>query len=1246
KFVLCLLVMHGKTEHKRVRIGLKPIAEDGETRPVPRIPANPSDHYSNPERELGIEYDSNDDEPTAVSSVRGRVVQSGEPLDALSFNFTHTRICAGGARGVLKIYNVHEDNTLEETVDFRRIKTKRLTLLYSPLDVTWNPVIENRLASTSTNGAVVFWDVEQGRLNFHYKEHTRSATCIKYHPSEPDIIMSGSKDATVLLYDLRVGSSVSKFAKGGFGLDAVRDLQWCMHAHDLFVSCDDAGTVRLWDRRRTDKPYLHFPAHHGYVSSAQFAPHSRTMLATGGGRDKYIKIWDWSRPIEEGPIYAFETVAAVCKAIWRPHGMGSTQIASCSVVNDTNIHIWDVRRPFMPYASFHDHRDSACAIAFFPNDESKFISGGKDGLVIVHEFPHHARYPINYANDISIDTAPDGLIGVAVNSLAPEKLPFVERQAAESMFSNPKPPKPPFVLQSILSTSASSSSPHSSTSTSSSSGRGTASSSLSTSPAHPMPKRVTIIDPKDRARGPVPTRPQPGCVSLTAALHAAAAANHSTYDPFRGPTQSLIRCGQPEHAAKHLTQRCFVELALEYRMGGATPPQLAGFNSDVAARHGLHDIARAWRLMTGLILHDLRASGYPPEWRTDEIERRRGRQEQLGMQMAEEGEYMARTVYMESGRPQDGARMAVRPTELVADFALDRYEPGFRDDVLLRKKRRGRREKTKEGEKEPAEQVVDDDDTSGEEDGTRGEDAEKRTSRLAKWRMRTRLRAKDKTNMERVPRTEAPSPVHDPMDDDIRYGAFGEYHYGLQPTDVRRKTNEDLAWHGSARSSHTWRTLPDEAFEVQSNVGVRVAPDERRRKKRRAAMKRRDGSSIPGSPTTPLQPQPPLSFSDGSEEDETETAVSSVEDMLRRHADANDIQTCAVISIVFGRLMIDLLGEPLVFSWISAYESMLDRLRLMTAVTEVRKYCMLPAIAEKSLSGTYIKMGCVYCRKLVSGGQCERCSRKVAATLCSVCHRELTGLGWSCEGCGHAAHSKHARDWFDRFPQCPVSGCDCECAHWEPPEDAPPLLLRPTSLKKRPERAPQRAMTVETFLMCDQLMAAQLQEEYYAKRAWKLRAQVGTQAYVRRLIMERHNKVRKLKRHGVKIGMKEYDRWRDLSSSSEEDVVLYRRGKAMRIRRRKKKEKRRRGVFSGVRSGLSPFGLLRGSVVEREDKKEEGKKKRREKHVVVATYGDTDEEEVDDEESELEEVEWACSCGFCMDCLLMADWCGQLDSLA
>lgn len=37
---------------------------------------------------------------------------------------------------------------------------------------------------------------------------------------------------------------------------------------------------------------------------------------------------------------------------------------------------------------------------------------------------------------------------------------------------------------------------------------------------------------------------------------------------------------------------------------------------------------------------------------------------------------MSRTVYMENGQPQQGERLAIRAKDLVADFALDRYEPG------------------------------------------------------------------------------------------------------------------------------------------------------------------------------------------------------------------------------------------------------------------------------------------------------------------------------------------------------------------------------------------------------------------------------------------------------------------------------------------------------------------------------------------------------------------------------------------
>lgn len=34
-------------------------------------------------------------------------------------------------------------------------------------------------------------------------------------------------------------------------------------------------------------------------------------------------------------------------------------VASCSLVADNSVHVWDLQRPFIPFASFTDHRDLA-----------------------------------------------------------------------------------------------------------------------------------------------------------------------------------------------------------------------------------------------------------------------------------------------------------------------------------------------------------------------------------------------------------------------------------------------------------------------------------------------------------------------------------------------------------------------------------------------------------------------------------------------------------------------------------------------------------------------------------------------------------------------------------------------------------------------------------------------------------------------------------------------------------------------
>ncbi|MFH4977258.1 hypothetical protein AB6A40_003967 [Gnathostoma spinigerum] len=275
---------------------------------------------------------------------------------------------------------------------------------------------DSLIASTSTNGAVVLWNVEKGVLDHNYKAHTRSATKVCFHRVDKNILISGAKDANVFQYDLRILEPVRSFASGSF--DPIRDMEFGIHQNhtDIFVVADDGGSIRFWDLRRCDKPLRQFVAHHGPASIALNPDFEERNLIATAGRDKFIRIWQWSE-IPEGntntAIYSVETTASVSRVYWRPQY--KYQVASCSVVNDFNIYIWDIRRPFIPFACFENHKDICSDMSWKFGRSDAFISAGKDGLIIYHHF-ENAHHPLNHANDVALDMSPSGEIVIALSS--------------------------------------------------------------------------------------------------------------------------------------------------------------------------------------------------------------------------------------------------------------------------------------------------------------------------------------------------------------------------------------------------------------------------------------------------------------------------------------------------------------------------------------------------------------------------------------------------------------------------------------------------------------------------------------------------------------------------------------------------------------------------------------------------------------------------------------------------------------
>lgn len=337
-----------------------------------------------------------------------------EQVDALSANRDHTRLVAAGSKGLMKIFST-ANATLSLVADVRAVRTRKLNLMYSASHVAWSPVVDNLVATTSTNGAVVLWDVEKGALEQIYKAHNRSATKVCFHRTDRNTFISGAKDAVVAQYDLRSPTFVQKFISGSF--DPIRDIEFGLHPEqmDMFVSADDGGSIRFWDLRRNDRPLKQFVAHHGPASFALNPSYDDRNLIATAGRDKFIRIWkwsDWSDISTNSAIYSVESTTPIAHVEWRPQN--KYQVASSAVVNDVNIYIWDIRRPFLPFASFDDHRDMCADMVWNPNREDSFVSAGKDGLVVMHYF-ENADYPLAHVNDIALDVSPSGEIVIALS---------------------------------------------------------------------------------------------------------------------------------------------------------------------------------------------------------------------------------------------------------------------------------------------------------------------------------------------------------------------------------------------------------------------------------------------------------------------------------------------------------------------------------------------------------------------------------------------------------------------------------------------------------------------------------------------------------------------------------------------------------------------------------------------------------------------------------------------------------------
>ncbi|KUL88512.1 hypothetical protein ZTR_05458 [Talaromyces verruculosus] len=329
--------------------------------------------------------------PGSSQTVTHRTGLSIASLD-ISPQKTHA-VIAG--REIFKTIRVSQDGSSEEfnlrdAIIKASSKKQTLTGLASKFkdqlaikDVKWSHgEFDTVIATAAANGRIITYDLQRAGLELsRLNGHNRQVHKLAFNPHRPAWLLSGSQDSTIRMWDLRSASpaatiqSISRYSSNS---DAVRDIRWSTGDGTVFATATDSGAIQCWDYRQTKAPQLKITAHEKPCYAVDWHPDGKHLVSAG--TDRQVKVWDFSSSAErrQKPTFQFRAPQPVVNVRWRPpsrvsefsddRNWQSTQVVTSYDKEDPRIHLWDLRRPHIPYREIDRYETPAADLLWRSND--------------------------------------------------------------------------------------------------------------------------------------------------------------------------------------------------------------------------------------------------------------------------------------------------------------------------------------------------------------------------------------------------------------------------------------------------------------------------------------------------------------------------------------------------------------------------------------------------------------------------------------------------------------------------------------------------------------------------------------------------------------------------------------------------------------------------------------------------------------------------------------------------------------
>ncbi|CAG0880587.1 unnamed protein product [Darwinula stevensoni] len=254
------------------------------------------------------------------------------------------------------------------------------------LEVQFSPD-GNTLYSASTDKTIGMWDVQTGARLKKMKGHTSFVNSCGVARRGPPLIVSGSDDCTVKMWDSRRKGAILSL-QCTYPVTAVSFNDTSDHIYSSGIDND----IKVWDLRKSSLT-MRLRGHTDSVTGMSLSSDGNLLLTNS--MDNTLRIWD-IRPfapadrmvkIFSGHAHSFEKNLLRCS--WSPNGM---QVAAGSA--DKFVHVWDVNSRRILY-KLPGHTGSVNEVVFHPREPIPFASRLFSVLrfeSVIHEFDPYFNY--------------------------------------------------------------------------------------------------------------------------------------------------------------------------------------------------------------------------------------------------------------------------------------------------------------------------------------------------------------------------------------------------------------------------------------------------------------------------------------------------------------------------------------------------------------------------------------------------------------------------------------------------------------------------------------------------------------------------------------------------------------------------------------------------------------------------------------------------------------------------------------